>query len=115
MGFDFGGSKSKGRKTSSFMNRPAADNPLAGVEYTGDLQADSDAELDALAQGFRQRRDRDADRFRDAPDTEYWFAVCFRDRASKDAFLSAIQAAKLGDKYIDGHALARLLSVDLPE
>ena len=39
--------------------------------------------------------------------------MCFRTRADKDAFLAAIKATRLGDKYIDGHALARLLDVPL--
>ena len=113
MDFKFGQSSiTKPAKKAGFS--PARrDDPLAGVEYTGNIEADSAAELDALAQGFRQRRDAEEKRFKAATDSEYWFAVCFKDRASKDEFLKTIKAVRLGDKYVDGHALARLLGVDL--
>ena len=115
MPFDFGSPKTKAtRRRASFMAPSAqVDDPLGGVEYTGSVEVDSAAELDALAQGFRQRRDDEQKRFQQATDSEYWFAVCFKDRDSKEAFLRAIKAGRLGDKYIDGHALAKLLGVDL--
>ncbi len=37
---------------------PLDPDPLADVEYTGDLEADSGAELDALQSAFRDRRRR---------------------------------------------------------
>ncbi|GAA2178529.1 hypothetical protein GCM10009785_01450 [Brooklawnia cerclae] len=112
MSFEFG--KSKPGKQAGFM-RPAASvpDPLSDIEYTGNVETDSATELDALAQGFRSRRNQEEKRFRNATDSEYWFAVCFRDRAAKDRFLAAINATRLGDKYVDGHALARLLGIDI--
>ncbi len=107
------GKAGKAGKAKGGFKRGSTPDPLAEVEYTGDLAADCDAEFTALAAGFRQRRDAEAQRFRAATDSEYWFAVCFKDRASKDAFLKAIKATRLGDKYIDGHALAQLLGVNL--
>lgn len=99
---------------ASFM-APAAQipDPLADVEYTGDLEKDSAAELDAVAKGWRDRRDREETRFLDAVDSEFWFAVCFRTRAHKDAFIEAMKIGALGDKYIDGHKLARMLGLDI--
>jgi len=95
------------------MGGAAPDDPLADVPVTGNVETDAAAELDALAQGFRQRRDQEEKRFRNATDSEYWFAVCFRTRADKDAFLAAVGAvARLGDKYIDGYALAKQLGLD---
>lgn len=113
MPFDFGRQPAAKRKPSFMVG--AAPDPLASVEYTDDLQADAAAELSALAEGYRDRARQEQKRFTRATDSEYWFAVCFRDRESKDAFLAAIKAARLGDKYIDGHALARLLGVDLTQ
>ncbi|MFT7841122.1 hypothetical protein Q5530_33720 [Saccharothrix sp. BKS2] len=40
------------------------------MEYTGDLAADSAAQLDAVAQGFRDRTKREDERFRLATDSE---------------------------------------------
>ena len=116
MAFEFGKADkpARAKKPKGFLAAASsAVDPLADVEYTDNVEIDSAAELDALAKGFRGRRDAEAKRFEQATDSEYWFAVCFRTRADKDAFLTAIKATRLGDKYIDGHALARLLDVPL--
>lgn len=116
MAFEFGKTDKPARtkKPEGFLAAASsAVDPLADVEYTDNVEVDSAAELDALAKSFRGRRDAEAKRFEQATDSEYWFAVCFRTRADKDAFLAAIKATRLGDKYIDGHALARLLDVPL--
>ena len=42
-------------------------------------------------------------------DSEFWFAVAFKDRETKEAFLKEFGIDKLGDKYIDGGKLAKLL------
>lgn len=91
--------------------KPAAD-PLAGVEYSGDLAADSAAELSAMEQAYRDRAKAEADRFRGATDSEFWFAVCFTSREEKEAFLAGFGLARLGDKYIDGRALAKALRTE---
>lgn len=93
---------------------PEVPDPLAGVEYTGGIEVDAARELVALEAGFKTRAKAEAARFALATDTEYWFAVCFRDRASKNAFLTAAGLMEIGDKYLDGHAVARLLGVDMP-
>ncbi|MCU1680179.1 MAG: hypothetical protein JWQ81_918 [Amycolatopsis sp.] len=93
------------------LNADPEPDPLAGVEYTGDLAADSDAELDALAKGFRERTKREDERFRLATDSEFWFAVCFKTRKDKDAFLAAARLLAVGDKYLDGYAVARVLGI----
>lgn len=96
------------------LNAEPEPDPLAGVEYTGDLAADSAAELDAVAQGFRDRTKREDERFRLATDSEYWFAVCFKTRADKEAFLAAARLMPIGDKYLDGYAVARALGIPMP-
>jgi hypothetical protein len=96
------------------LNAEPEPDPLADVEYTGDLAADSEAELDALARGFRERTKREDERFRLATDSEYWFAVCFKTREDKDAFLTAARLLALGDKYLDGYAVARTLGIPMP-
>lgn len=89
-------------------------DPLAAVQYTGQLEHDADAELSATLQAFKDRVDREAERFRLATDSEYWFAVCFQTREQKEAFLHAMKWYALGDKYLDGTLIAKRLGVSLP-
>ncbi|MBM7771741.1 hypothetical protein JOD54_001945 [Actinokineospora baliensis] len=96
------------------LNAPPEPDPLENVAYTGDLENDAAAELDAVAKGFRERTAREDDRFRLATDSEYWFALCFKTRADKEAFLRAARLLILGDKYLDGHAAARILGIPMP-
>ncbi|GAA1292002.1 hypothetical protein [Saccharothrix xinjiangensis] len=97
------------------LNADPEPDPLADVTYTGGLATDSTAELDALARGFRERTAREDERFRLATDSEFWFVLCFKSREEKDEFLRAARLLHLGDKYLDGHAAASALGVDLPE
>lgn len=117
MSFKFG--KGPGAKNSKGMNfsgqaftKPEQD-PLADVEYSGNLQDDSRAELTALQRAYRQRAKDEATRFRAATDSEYWVALCFTSRGEKESFLAQAGLTHLGDKYIDGRAAARVFNVDL--
>ena len=87
---------------------PVAD-PLANTEYTGDLAEDAAAELTDLEAAYRGRAKNESKRFKNATDSEYWVAFCFRDRASKEKFLRDYGLIDLGDKYIDGHRAGRIL------
>ena len=49
-----------------------------------------------------------------ANDSEYWCALVFETREQKEAFLEAMKLAKLGDKYINGLAAARIMGIKLP-
>lgn len=91
----------------------AEPNPMAGIEYGDDLETDTAKEISAVAKGFRDRAARDQERYLLAVDTEFWFAVCFHTRAEKDLFLARAGLDGLGDKYLDGPALARRLGIDL--
>jgi len=123
----FGGKKKTGRPSlmSQLTTRETPD-PLADVDYLGDISGDCAVELSALgsalrkasepapdanAAGYRERAKSEADRFKLATDSEYWFAVCFRTREEKDAFLAASGLDRLGDKYLDGQAAATILGV----
>jgi hypothetical protein len=89
-------------------------DPLAGVDYTGKVEADSQAEMSAMLKGFAARKKRDDRRFADATDSKYWVAVCFQTRAQKEAFLKAMDWAKWGDKYLDGSKIAAKQGIELP-
>lgn len=96
-------------------------NPFDGVEYTGDLEKDSQAEVEALQAAFTGRTDtfhdraqREADRFQLATDTEFWFAVCFQSREQKEEFLRQMGWSDNGDKYLNGLDLATRQGISLP-
>ncbi|WP_245617247.1 hypothetical protein [Amycolatopsis taiwanensis] len=97
------------------LNQEPEPDPLAEVDYTGDLPEDSRRELTALQQGFRDRAKREAERFRLATDSEYWIAVCFKSREDKERFLRNAGLLAIGDKYMDGYAVARVLGVPMDE
>lgn len=84
-------------------------------ENTGDAEADSMADLDAVQAGFRKRAADDASRKALATDTEYWACLCFQTRAQKDAFLAALDLLSIGDKYLDGREVAKKLGVEIPD
>lgn len=111
--FGNGPAFNKPRKKGAGLNFTAAPDPLAQVEYTGDLEADSGAELGALETAYRERATQERKRFSDTTDSEYWLAVCFRSRDDKERFLDEVKATALGDKYVDGHKLAKLLGIEL--
>ena len=96
------------------LGEPEPD-PLEGVTYTGQLEVDALAELSALETAFKGRRKREDDRFRDATDSEYWVAVCFKTRAHKEAFLAGLPGISPidGDKYVNGHELAHRLGINI--
>lgn len=107
-GFTMGGGFAKGGAE--------IDDPLADVEYAeNDLAGNAAKELTALQQGMADRAKKERERFVQATDSEFWFAVCFKSRADKEAFLSSIRVHKhvLGDKYLDGYKLAKILGVDM--
>lgn len=101
-GFDLGGFD------PGDMMDPTPDqvaDPLADVPMTDDLAADSAAELGALEQAYRDRAKAEAVRFRQATDSEFWFAVVFKTREEKDEFLARYKLGDLGDKYLIGREL----------
>ena len=116
MGFDFKGGPKLGGGIGFTggpkVGKPAPD-PLADVEYTGDLAEDSARELSAMEVAYRDRAKAEASRFQDATDSEYWVAICFKSRADKERFLASSRLAPLGDKYLNGYKAARTLGVDM--
>ena len=90
-------------------------DPLASVVPTGSEEADTKAELNALQIGFKARREREAERYKNATDSEFWFAVCFHTREQKEKFLRLAQLIELGDKYLDGLEVAKALNINLKD
>lgn len=94
--------------------RQTQPDPLAGVPYTGNAEADSAAEMAALQSGFAARARQEAARFQAATDSEYWCCLCFQSREQKEAFLRCMGWAELGDKYLDGLEIASRQGISLP-
>lgn len=83
-------------------------------EQTGDAEVDSLADLTELQAGFRKRAKDEGRRFEQATDTEYWACLCFQTREQKEVFLKALNLLAIGDKYLDGQEVAKVLGVELP-
>lgn len=91
-------------------------DPMAGLSTElGGIEEDTSAELEALAEGFRDRLKRENDRKRHATDTEFWFAVCWDSREQRDAFLHRVGLPHFAGRpgqYIPGDVLARAVGVE---
>ena len=96
-------------------NPPPTYVNLDEVEFSGDYEADAKIELDEVAKGFRDRLKDENTRFALATDSEYWACLCFQTREQKEVFLKALALIDLGDKYLDGQEVAKVLGVTLPE
>jgi len=92
----------------------AVPHVLDGMEVTGDLQTDAKAELDAVSQGFRDRKAKEAERMELATNSDYWFCVCFATMDQRDAFLAATGWREHGTRFLDGRDIARRMDIDLP-
>mgnify|MGYP003251157330 CR=1 FL=1 len=82
-------------------------DPLAGVEYTDDLERDCLAEFAALHKALVSARS--PEKIVEPTDSEHWFAIAFPLRDDKDSFLAEYGLRKLGDKYLDGRAVMKKL------
>ena len=97
------------------LNAEPEPDPLADVDYTGDLENDARAELNAVQQAFRDRAKREEQRFLLATDSEYWSVLCFKTREDKERFLTRAKLLAIGDKYLDGYAVARVLGISMDD
>ena len=111
--------KRKDTTTRRALERKVSDpvpNPLDTVDYSaGDPEASSQEEASALLDGFRERANREAERFTLATDSEFWFAIGFQSREQKEAFMAAMQWLGYGDKYLNGCHIAEDSGIKLPQ
>lgn len=93
---------------SLFGDPPAdvAPDPLQGLEYTGDIEADGEAEANAILEAIKREKQLRRDQYRLLVDTEYFFVVCFQSREQKEEYLRLKGWLDLGDKYLNGLAIA---------
>lgn len=77
------------------------------------VEAEALDSANAFLMGFRDRAKQEGKRLEDVTDSEYWVAVCFQTREQKDEFLLKAGLADLGDKYLDGMQVARVMGIKL--
>ena len=90
-------------------------DPLANVEYPGNVEGDAQAEIGALESAFLSRAKNEEKRRRFATDSEYWCCLCFESREQKETFLRALDWIQHGDKYLDGLDIAAQMKIPLPD
>lgn len=78
---------------------------------TGDLERDSEAEINEVLAGFKARARAEDDRFRLATDSEYWTCICFQSREQVEAFIKIMGIGNGTEKYLDGLRVAKKLGV----
>lgn len=83
------------------------------VDNVAAVNAEVEASADIIGIAKREK-DEDARRAM-ATDTEFFVCVVFSDRAAKEEFLANAKLSDLGDKYINGHEMARRLGVKVAD
>lgn len=110
-GNGFAGSGNKGRPMSNPHRDPYADLG----EPTGDLEADTNEEVEALSaafEGFKQRMGKEKSRFEYAVDAGYWCGICFRTSDDLNAFLDALGSITIYPAgHLDGYELSDKLGL----
>lgn len=92
---------------------PDDENPLDGLAYENNVEADSQQEMSAALQHVIAHKKAMREQWRVTVDTEFWFAVCFQSREQKEEFLQKAGLLDLGDKYLDGLRLAEKLGINI--
>lgn len=94
--------------------KPNTRLPVADVQYSDDVEADTNAELDALQAAIIREKKERRDAFRELVDTGFWFAACFQSREQKNKFFELMGWDDLLDsQYVNGLDMAGRLGVEL--
>lgn len=92
-----------------------APDPLKNAVSTGDLQADTEEQLGAVEQGFRERAAAEKARFEAATETSFYCCLVFDSGEQCDAFLKATGLDQgNSDLFCDGRVLAKIMGIPLP-
>lgn len=73
------------------------------------LEESSAEEIGEVESSFRERLAKEDKRKVAATDSENWFCVYFATREAKDRFLREHGLERIGDKYLDGRMVDRVL------
>lgn len=103
------------RAKAKLINRGATlPDPLASVEYSGEVEADTKREFTALELAFKEQAKAEKATQKYANDTEFWFCACFQSREQVEEFLQKLGFDK-DVKYLAGNALAERLGIELTQ
>jgi hypothetical protein len=87
---------------------------FAGVEFSGDLQEDSDATMSTALREIIERKKASQERFRVAIEPDFYFCVCFQSREQKDEFLKlAGWEGVEGARFVNGLEIARQMDIPI--
>ena len=118
-GKGFGGGKSRKKGEKSLPYKNPHNDPFSSLgDPTGDLESDSNDEVQALGDafhGFKERAKKEQKRFAFAVDSDYWTGVCFRSFEDKKAFLDALDRhpRMYRGQRISGYELADILGLEV--
>lgn len=102
----------KREKVSLLKRKPALPDPLASVEYAGNVEEDAKREFTALELAFKEQAKAEKASQKYANDSEFWFCACFQSREQVEAFLQAL-GIDPDTKYLSGFHLAEKLGIVL--
>lgn len=107
-----GSGKGKGRPMSNPHADPFEDLP----EPTGDIEEDTNREIEAISaafEGFKNRMKKERDRFEYAVDAGFWCGICFRTSDDLEAFLDALGTISVyPGGHLDGYEVADKLNLN---
>ncbi|MDK4338305.1 hypothetical protein [Corynebacterium accolens] len=116
-GFGAGGGFAAGMGDTRPLDNPHEDPFKDLGEPTGDLEKDSNDEVEALSdafKGFRQRMSQEQKRFKNAVDAGFWAGICFKSSEDLMKFLDTISPVNLyRSTHIDGYELAEKMGLEI--
>lgn len=77
------------------------------------VEAIPGAEVSEVLRRFKEDAVNAKRIFTENTDSEFWICLGFQNRAQKEEFLRLTGSIELGDKYLDGVAVADILGIEL--
>lgn len=102
------GGKPKYRPLSQ---KPLVDDPHDSIEYPEDMDLERDCMLEFKALLEAMESYEPVHPVKDITDSDVYLIVVFDSCDSKEQFLEDFNLLALGDKYLDGHKVAKKLSI----
>jgi len=92
---------------------PKEEPPAKERMTVEELEAEAAREPNEVMAAFEERVKNEEARLQDATDSEFWFTLCFQTRKQKEEFLTKAGLIHLGDKYLDGMKVAKVMGIKL--
>ena len=82
------------------------DAPYDHMKMTGDIEQDSKAKLNEYQRQQKEHMRSYRKRLDGIYDTGYYFCICFKDSASREAFMREFSPRHIKDRFVDGDKFA---------